>query len=262
MQWRKQYPPRKTIIFERNEEFFHDDVAGCPSTKPARCLVHELGLNPIPELFRYEMQLTEEAKEKARRFQEEELGNQRYAILHYSGTASKEDKDLTDYEALQLCKGLLNDGLIPVILDWEDNPLILDPDIGDFIVIPDKRHSWLWDGQRHGNAQTITALIDGAEMFLGIDSGPAHLAAATATPAVVFWHTFHPLTNFDLADNVTHVVPSWSKDEYEDRAVAFFEEHYQYVYYDGELGEKIEDVAANLFEEESDPVENVPDDPK
>ena len=58
-----------------------------------------------------------------------------------------------------------------------------------------------------GDAEHVAALVSQCEAFVGIDSGPAHAACSTNTPALVVWTGHHPLQYMDPAPNVLHLVP-------------------------------------------------------
>jgi hypothetical protein len=66
-------------------------------------------------------------------------------VLHYRGTSGAEDKDLTDWEANLLLNQISNAGFRPVLLDFDFRAKI--PETSD-ILRPDKRHPWLWNGER------------------------------------------------------------------------------------------------------------------
>ncbi len=247
--WRNDYPNKKTVSFSRNPSVYVDK----PSTKVTRCLLEEFNLEPIPELYRYEIHPSNEATEKTARYIKDELHGQPFGVIHYKGTASKELKDLSDDEARSIVQVMKREGLTPVILDWNDNPIADNKEI----FSPSKRHPYLWNGQRYGDAGTIAALIQRADCFFGIDSGPAHLAGATETPSCVFWKGFHPILNFDPAPNVLHVVcDCWEGDcEQGTEALRYWEQTTNYQYYKGELKDQIEGIVSNLLE-------IVPDDDK
>jgi ADP-heptose:LPS heptosyltransferase len=257
--WRNEYPNKKTISFARNTNVYPD----CPSTKVTRCLLEEFDLQPIPELYGYEIHPSEDAKKKAARYQDEDLAGKPFAVIHYRGTASKEKKDLTDEEAKKIIAALQQQGLTPVILDWDDCRLADNKEVFN----PSRRHAYLWDQQRYGDAGTIAALIQRAEVFFGIDSGPAHLAGATDTSSVVFWKDFHPVTNFDPCPNVLHVLAdNWEGEDAEAaQGLKYWEENNKHEYYQwldvggtaARLLEKLPDEEATALEKE-----NVADDPK
>jgi ubiquinone/menaquinone biosynthesis C-methylase UbiE len=77
---------------------------------------------------------------------------------------------------------------------------------GSSIHNPDADHQ-LWGGIGTGDAGPLAALSEAATLLIGVDSGPLHVAAATTTPTLAVWTQHHPIHFFDLADNVTHLVP-------------------------------------------------------
>lgn len=240
--WRQDYDEILNLDFPRPTKTYPN----VPSTKPTRCLEEVFNLDPIESLYRYTINPTPEATTKVDQFIEEELHGQPYAVLHYLGTNSKADKDLTHYEATLWIYAMLKEGLAPVLLDWDrQSPCAKFTTV----TCPDKRHPYLWDGERVGDAGTIHQLIDRAEYFVGIDSGPAHVAAATNTPAYVFWVNHTPIHCFDLADNVIHFVPHFSRDLIagdRDSAWEYFTANYQHRVYDCDLTEYIEFLAVEI----------------
>jgi hypothetical protein len=245
MFWREHWPKPQHVNFSRPERGY----ANAPSTKVTRCLLEEFGVDPIEDLYKYEITPTPEAIAKAERYHNEELHGEPFAVLHYKGTSSPEKKDLNDWEAICLCAGLISQGLKVLLLDWNANKL----HNGESILNPDKRHPWLWDGERVGEAGTIHQLIARASLFIGIDSGPAHLAGATTTPSYVFWWGHHPCHCFDPCDNVTHLVPDWLEEEQlavSPVAHEYFLKHYRHEKYGENLTDFVERFAAELIRPE------------
>ena len=67
---------------------------------------------------------------------------------------------------------------------------------------------------------------------MGVDSGPLHVAGATATPAVGVWTGHHPVHFFDLGPNVTHLVPGdHARLAAGPGALRYFEENYRHRVY-------------------------------
>jgi ubiquinone/menaquinone biosynthesis C-methylase UbiE len=85
-----------------------------------------------------------------------------------------------------------------------------------------------------GDGETLAALCERARLVVAIDSGPLHVAMATATPVVACWVGHHPVHYADLSGNTVHLIPSVHRDLIRgDRAVGlrFFEDHYRYAVY-------------------------------
>ncbi|MBL9154309.1 MAG: class I SAM-dependent methyltransferase [Verrucomicrobiales bacterium] len=120
-------------------------------------------------------------------------------LLHTKGNAVSDQKNLDDDSTRALYTHLLEHlgtGTF-VLLDWDQRvPKVAH---GRF------RHL-LDDFQRLTVAQTY-ALIHEADLLIGIDSGPAHLARFTATPSLVTWFRHYP-SQYMLPDHRTlHLVP-------------------------------------------------------
>ncbi len=240
--WKREpWDVRHYFPFERPSEYWQDR----PNTKVSECLaLYFPELKPIEKLYRYSIKINEEARARADRWIKEELNNKPFAIVHPWGTASPDKKNLTDWEVFVLCGMIVSQGLVPVVLffDW---PV---PDcLADIAVYPDHTQE-IWQDvakKKTGNAQVIAALIDRAEIFFGIDSGPAHLAGCSPikTPAHILWHRHHPITCFDLSGNpnlLHHVDEQVANRESLTRD--YFESHYKYTYYDLDLTDYIEDL--------------------
>jgi len=56
--------------------------------------------------------------------------------------------------------------------------------------------------------ETMAGIMELAELFIGIDSGPLHMAGGLDVQAVGIWTHHHPIRFFDIADNVVHLVPT------------------------------------------------------
>src|SRR5436305_1747188 len=79
-----------------------------------------------------------------------------------------------------------------------------------------------------GDAEVLAALIEAATLMIGVDSGPLHLAGATTTPTIGVWTRHHPVHFFDLAGNVTHLVPGdHAQLAAGGDALRYFAEHYR-----------------------------------
>lgn len=201
-----------------------------PSSKPTQFLVNVLGMPPIEKLYYgYDVKITDQELNLANEYADKI--DRPFVILHYLAKTLKFNKSLGHEEAAFICWQILKGGCIPLILDWKnESPL---PD-GKFILNPGADHP-IWGGQRLASAGTIAALISRAKLYVGIDSGPLHVAACTKTPAVGVWHGHHPVNFFDLADNVTHLVKKSKKcikGLNKNRAKTYFESKYKHLYYD------------------------------
>jgi len=181
-----------------------------PSTKVTRCLQDLFQLTPIPDLCRYQIEITEDARQAAREYLEsvcglpDDDGRYRAILIHYEGNTSADRKNLPTEAIRQLCRDLIQRGLVPIILDWDRRSPLPD---GRQIFCPTTEHP-LWERTGTGDAERLAALIDSARLMIGIDSGPLHVAGATSTPTIGVWTKHHPLHYFDLAPQVVHLVPA------------------------------------------------------
>jgi hypothetical protein len=183
--------------------------AGNPSTKAEKCLLEVFGLQPRVELCRYRVPIVPSARQAARRYlsqiaRKTDDGRRFRAVaIHYQGNTAQGQKDLDHQTARNICEQVTAAGYVPIVLDWDNR----SPLPGDGrIFCPDARH-WLWGAMGTGDAATLAALIDQVSLYVGIDSGPQKVAAATDTPTVALWVGHHPIHYHALAENVLHLVP-------------------------------------------------------
>ena len=119
-------------------------------------------------------------------------------LVHTKGNTMTDAKNLDDattrklyLELLDRCEGTL------ILLDWDQR-------------VPKLNHGrvrhLLDDWSRLSTSQMV-ALIDAADLVLGIDSGPAHVARFTDTPVLVVWRQHHPAVYSLPRPNHAHLVP-------------------------------------------------------
>jgi ADP-heptose:LPS heptosyltransferase/SAM-dependent methyltransferase len=205
-----------------------------PSTKASRCLQEVFGLQPVTELCRYTIRCGDEARARARRYlaglcrAQPQGGRFPVVLLHYQGNTSGASKDLDHGLAREVCETAARAGFVPVVLDWDRRSPLPD---GVSIHCPGTDHE-LWRGTGTGDAEMLAALIEAATLMVGVDSGPLHVAGATTTPTVGVWTAHHPLHFYDLADNVTHLVPGdHARLAAGAEALRYFETHYRHRTY-------------------------------
>src|SRR5579859_7477833 len=201
-----------------------------PATKPTRFLQEVLGIDPIESLYRgYQIEIAPEEAELTDQYVAS-LPPRPLVLLHYLATTLRGFKNLSHEDAWFICDRIQEAGCIPVILDWKsESPL---PD-GKRIFNPGLDNP-IWQGQKSSSAGTLASLIRRARLFIGIDSGPLHVAGATNTPTIGVWRKHHPVNFFDLCDNVTHLVPRRGcrvRGDNAELGKSYFEQAYRFVYY-------------------------------
>lgn len=208
----------------------HQSFERVPSTKAALCLRDVFHLDPDPDLFFYAIQTRAEEHQRAENYLREitgleaESGRWPVVVLHYQGNTSSDKKNLRHDVAAELCRATLEAGLVPVILDWDHRSPLPD---GKDIFCPPVGHP-LWGNFGSGDAATLAALIERVSLFVGVDSGPLHVAGATTTPAIGVWTGHHPIRYFDRAENVVHLVPADWRKGLSAAQCSVFERLYQY----------------------------------
>ncbi len=198
---------------------------GLPCTKTVRCLDEVFGITPAADELRYQVAVSADARQRATDYLRQVCQSAGLPVpdasaaegtvpwpvllLHYQGNTATESKNLSHRAAQRVCAWAMCAGLVPVILDWDHRSPLPD---GKRIFCPGVSAQDIWGGFGSGDAEMLAALVSQAAVFVGIDSGPLHVAAATQTPTLGVWTGHHPVRYFDLADNVTHLVPSeWRK---------------------------------------------------
>ena len=222
-------------VFNLDFPDYTGDVHGFPSTKPFRCLTEQMRIPPEPELFTYDLAIGDEARQRAARYLaqitgrlEDTPGKFPVVILHYQGTSSRMQKDLSHEAASSICSAARMRGRVPVIFDLERISPLVDQST---IFAPLNGHP-CWGELGHADPETMGAMIDQAELFIGIDSGPLHVAGATRTPSIGVWTHHHPVRFFDFSPNVLHLVPVTHKRLAPGpRSLKTFEQRYRHAVY-------------------------------
>ncbi len=202
-----------------------------PCTKVTKCLKEIFNIEPILSLFIYEINVRDTARKTVSHYLSTIPKRNGYVVIHYQGNSSVNAKNLKHEDIKILCEYLVANQYTPIILDWDERS-----------PIPDQRsvfcpgiHSNLWKGNM-GDAETIAALIHQAILFIGIDSGPLHVAGATSTPSIGVWTRHHPINFFEPCPNVLHILPKDSRKNIRGieklRPRTYFENSYKHLYYD------------------------------
>lgn len=201
-----------------------------PNTKVTRCLLEVFQLTPIPDLCRYEIAISDAARNRARDYlrsitgEPGSEGRYRAVLIHYEGNTSGDKKNLPTDVIRSVCATVRDAGYVPVILDWDRRSPLPDQKT---IFCPGAEHP-LWQGIGTGDAEQLAALIDAATLMIGIDSGPLHVAGATTTPTLGVWTHHHPFQFFDLAPQVLHLIPEQHAAQVgSPAAVAYFQRNYR-----------------------------------
>lgn len=193
-----------------------------PTTKP-RQILDNFGIPSRTELYRYSFTPWKEGKKAAKAYYDRLCPDRGRAsrwpvvLLHYEGHSCKDRKDLSEAIARRLCERIWDSGFTPLILD------------GNRIKHPLRDVARIHHTQ---NVDTLAALINAASFFIGIDSGPEHLAGTSTTPTMIIWRETHPSLYYDAAPNVRHLVlPDdycWSHGP---ESLAFWRERNTWEYY-------------------------------
>ncbi len=204
-----------TLAWLEPSECYRDS----PSTKAERCLREAFHMAPRQELCRYQIGVSAAARRQAAEYlakvtgqaNKEDVSRFRAVVVHYQGNSARRRKNI-DEEAIRLMMDrIIRLGFVVVLLDFETPPrssMLRSPAPdwpSDAVVCPTMEHP-IWHGIGTGDGEMLAALISHASLFVGIDSGPAHIAGATDTPSVIVWTGHHPVHYFSPSDNVVHLV--------------------------------------------------------
>lgn len=233
-----------------------DDVHGFPMTKPYTMLSQILRIAPVPELFRYAMVIGKDASQRAADYLQKICGGQRrndgkfpVVIFHYIGCSSRMQKDLPNEVVALAVNAARLRGRAVAIFDNER----LSPLVDQATVFAPLNGNPCWGNVGSADPETMAAMIDQAELFVGIDSGPLHIAGATLTPSIGVWTHHHPIRFFDFADNVLHLVPSGHRRLAGGAAaLRTFEERYRNLVY-GNLGNALVEEVTKALEGDREP---------
>ncbi len=173
-----------------------------PQTKPTNCLKEFFGIEPRLSLFFYSFPRA--GQSPAREYLEQIASGRKVLALHYQGNTSEGKKNLPHEVAAAVCTFARRCGWVTVILDWDRRTPLAD-DV--HVFNPGAEHP-MWGGIGTGDAGAIAALIQQANLFIGVDSGPLHVAVGChQTPAIGVWLEHSPVQFCDLGEHVTHLVP-------------------------------------------------------
>lgn len=180
-----------------------------PNTRVSSCLHERFGLPWDAECGRYQVNVSEAARQAATIMTPRRGGQEtrryptstRWVAVHYQGDSSPGKKNLTHEQAERVCRRVEALGCTPLLVDWRNaSPLVDRDQLWTTGRIPPSRE---WGN----NAEMNCAVIANCAAFVGIDSGPSKCASATDTPALVIWTGHHPAPFHDPAPNTTHLVP-------------------------------------------------------
>lgn len=203
-----------------------------PSSKATQCLLeelppHGLDMEPIEELFAYNVVSTDEQKNKVGEWLETLPDNKGIVYFHPNGNSKPQEKDLDSQSWCTLYHELRDEGYLPIHLNWR-NP---EHGMERFIKVGEFRG----DRVEYSDAGQIMEILNAGMLLIGIDSGVEHIASVSNCPTAVIWKNHHPLFCFDLEpnDQFKHFLPCHRVEDIEgEDAKKYFDENYNYEYFD------------------------------
>ncbi|MGE0609280.1 MAG: FkbM family methyltransferase [Pirellulales bacterium] len=227
-----------------------------PSTKAERSLRETFGLQPRPDLCRYEIASDPAAEHRVSRFLERISAGPRgfvepaatlarYVLFHTQGRCGRRLKDLDDCVTRAAMQAVRAAGCLPLVLDWSGGNLM----VREGIAVDAAADETLWESAGQGDGATLAALARRAALCVGIDSGPGHVFAATSIPAIIVWKLLHPVNYFAPTANVIHWVPATHGRFIRGRrhiGEAYFAAHYRHQIYDDLATELPQEISRRL----------------
>lgn len=207
-----------------------------PPSKVTKALIDELHIKPIKSLYYYEMHIPENVRRIAKNYVNSLPINKGLIIIHYQASSNPHNKNIDGRDTRKICDSLVNNGYTPLIFDWNNQSDIPD---GQRIFKPDVNNS-IWEGKGTGSADMIAAIIEQAKLFVGVDSGPLHIAGCTNTPSIGFWKFHHPAHFYEFTKNVLHLVPGEARKfiKADDKGAIehYFHQNYRHHYFHNQRG--------------------------
>lgn len=209
-----------------------------PATKTLSTIVDNLGLEPDRNLFKYSVQIPEKTRIMVKSYLRSLPIRKGLITLHYRASSWPHNKDIDEKDMVRICDHLVENDYTPLILDWKGTGI---PD-QKRIFCPVRENS-IWMGKPHGDASVIAAIIECSDLFVGVDSGPLHLAGSTDIPTIAYWKFHHPVHFFDLAKNVLHLTPTehlrYMKTPHKTGVDDYFQKNYNHKWYCGNRGDAV-----------------------
>lgn len=119
----KEYPATakydSVFNLKWNEPGNGDRWKDAPLTKVTFCLRSELHLQPIPELYYYQVNIIPESEDLTKDYINGLPQQNKIVGIHYQGNTSYRSKNIDNGIVERLCKFLHSYGYIVVILDWD-----------------------------------------------------------------------------------------------------------------------------------------------
>jgi ADP-heptose:LPS heptosyltransferase len=215
-----------------------DEQREVPMTKVTLCLRNELHITPVQELYYYTINIVPESITRVKEYLNTLPQQKKIVCIHYQANTSAGAKNIDTGLVKKLCDLLNNNGYIVIILDWDRRSGLPNRET---IFCPGCDNP-LWQKKNTGDGNTIAALIQECDLFIGVDSFPAHIAGATETPSIIVWKDHHPVNFFDLSKNCIHFLPSNSQNKIrccnKREAETYFLRNYKHTYYNN-LGKEL-----------------------
>lgn len=203
-----------------------------PSGKVARSLEEEFEIQPDASLFRYQIDTQPCHVKLATAYVKTLPESKGMVLIHYQGTSSPDKKNLPHEDIGEICRYLIKNHYTPVLLDWDFRSSLVDQQT---IFNPDK-YNPMWGGTGTGCLATLAALISQAKLFIGVDSGPLHVAGATNTPSIGVWVRHHPIHFYELS-HVKHLLSKDSRRHLRTRNRGQAEDYFNANYWHASYGD-------------------------
>lgn len=224
-------PPTHTVSWPLPDRSY----ASWPSTYVERCLIEQFDLEPVPELCRYQVAVRPDPRGAVRTWLATlRRARPKLALCNFRGAGMKPLKDVDDYAAAAIVRALNARDFDVLVWDVNDRTTLPAHGLGVHVpAVLDPPQS------RLEHAATAAALIAECDLFVGVDSGPLHLAAAVGTRSIGIWTRQSPLHCISPHPNLAHacLIPT-GVPEYErhfihrpiEDGLAYFRANYDHVW--------------------------------
>lgn len=238
----------KVISVKWFESFGNIPYTNVPPTKTTKALRDEFRIDPDPDLFYYQINILDHSRHLAAEYLNRVPKRRGYILAHFQGNTSFREKNVEESVMRKFCSWANQQDYTVIILDW-DRRKASQLANGKTIFCPGVNDP-LWQGTGTGDGNVLAALIEHASLFVGIDSGPLHVAGATSTPALGLWTEHHPMHYYELSHNVKHLLAIDSKEKIKSKFKfeneEWFHDHFQYRYYTDLIDVLLEEAASIL----------------
>lgn len=162
-----------------------------PQSWPVHFLADVCDITPDPNLFNYHLNVDPASELHIDAFIRQ---FNKFATIHCNGMTNTYLTYFGHRQILDVCDLFLKHGITPVIIDFDH-----------VCSVPDNKRIFRADMPMESGC--LVALIKKSQFFIGLDSGPLHVAGGVGVPAIGLWEQTSPQYLYGFNQNVTHYRP-------------------------------------------------------